>query len=270
MESANLPPDQLLLYNLLSRDRQKQTEELRSEFQHLVTNKLENQNRELEILKNRCIQLERKIRKNNVLIFGMKNTTDNKNLFNDTQQMLSNILGVNITVNDINNIYKIGDNEKAPVIVEFISYLKKITLFENKEKFKKLKEHGLAIVNDLCVEDREENNILRKHLKNARSQNLDARIFKHKLIINAKSFTVEYLKKLENSGETSEEEEENTAEEERGEIIQIHQARDINESKQGENLIKQPLVKSTSTKDSRQKRARIDYSPKNTRTSKKT
>ncbi|KAG5888839.1 hypothetical protein JTB14_019104 [Gonioctena quinquepunctata] len=56
-------------------------------------------------------------------------------------------------------IYKLGKDRKSPIIVEFVSYLKKLDFFLNKEKLIKPKDIRIAIANDICKEDQEEQKI---------------------------------------------------------------------------------------------------------------
>lgn len=71
-----------------------------------------------------------------------------------------------IKLSNASDIYPIGNNKNSPVIIEFISFLKKQSLFSN---INKLKEAGITIANDLCLEDREERKQLRYHQAKARS-----------------------------------------------------------------------------------------------------
>lgn len=54
---------------------------------------------------------------------------------------------------------------KFPVVVEFTSLHKKISLFKNKDNLKKLKEKSIFKVKDLYNEDREIQKKLKTHLK---------------------------------------------------------------------------------------------------------
>ncbi|CAH1113533.1 unnamed protein product [Psylliodes chrysocephalus] len=82
------------------------------------------------------------------------------------------------------------------LILEFISFLKKQEIYKN---IKKLKGTGVAIANDASYEDRTKQRILVHHLKEAKIQNLSARIKGFSLEIEDKLYTVEDLKELEES-----------------------------------------------------------------------
>lgn len=104
---------------------------------------------------------------------------------------------------DINNLYRIGRSTNSPVLIEFISYLKKTFVFKNASK---LKGSNISIFHYLCPEDREEHKILRIHLKIAKEKNLQAKIKGNRLEINGESYTVEKLEKEEDEETSSEEE----------------------------------------------------------------
>ena len=199
MENINLPREQELLYKLLIQANNKQTEELKAEFQQNIATlieKIENNNKEIQELKKRCVYLERKNRKNNVLIFGTQKIPK-VDLFKTTVDLIYDLLGIRIKEEEINNIYTVGKSQNPPIVLEFVSFLKKNSLFHDKEKLKNLKQHGITITNDLCFEDREEQKTLRNHLKEARAQNYEATIKNYKLYINNEPYTVEDLKKIE-------------------------------------------------------------------------
>ncbi|CAG9765873.1 unnamed protein product [Ceutorhynchus assimilis] len=102
----------------------------------------------------------------------------------------------NIQESNINNIYKVGESDSAPIQIEFLSYLKKAELFKNPEKLRALKNTPYAISNDLCEEDRRELKVLREHLKKALNENKQAKIKGLKLEIDSKLYTAKQLEDL--------------------------------------------------------------------------
>lgn len=72
-----------------------------------------------------------------------------------------------------------------------MSFLKKCEVLHN---LKRLKGTNVFIVHDLCKEDREEQKILRAHLKSARSKNLLASIKGSTLFVNGEAYTIDQLK----------------------------------------------------------------------------
>lgn len=180
------------LYNLLKKTQEEQTIKLLEEFrvsQKDTITKIEKNKEEIDDLHAKNLSLERKIRKNNIIVFGLK--TNNENLLNTCIDKLNNLLGTSIKNSDINNIYTIGKEEKKKGIhIEFISHLVKQEIYKN---ISKLKNTKISIVNDLCPEDQDTHRILVKHLKEARARNHTAKIIGHKLEINNKLFTAEEL-----------------------------------------------------------------------------
>lgn len=178
--------------DLLSQANKVQSEELLKEIKADVTQQLKESNERIEKLENKYLFYERKLRKNNIIIFGLDNV-DNTDLVRYTLGRINEVLDLNFSDSDINNVYKIGRSEKPPVIVEFISYLKKIEVFRDIDKLRSLKGKNISISNDLCKVDREIQNTLRKHLNIARGQNQQARLKGNRLEIEGKLYTVSDL-----------------------------------------------------------------------------
>lgn len=178
---------------LLLTANKRQTEELRQDLKCViedVTHKLKKTEEKLLKLENRSIFLERKIRKNNIVIFGIE---VRENLLDNTLAKVNELLGTNLVKPDINNIYTLGKKPGSPVIIEFISFLKKAEIFQNREKLRGLKGTNISIANDLCEEDRRNEKILRKHLKEAIQKNIPAKLKGYKLEIDGKLYSVSDL-----------------------------------------------------------------------------
>lgn len=272
---SNLSPDQQALYRLLVNANKQQTLELKKEIQQVLhTNEI--LHKEVDALRTRCLTLERASRKNNIIIFGLKNTDLSKDLLTHILEQVNLIFEGNFTLGDINNYYPIGKEKSGsrPVVVQFVSFLKKRKIFQDRNKLKNLKAHGLSIANDLCPEDRKVQRTLYKHLQIARSQKLDAKIVGHKLVIDNQEYQVENLEKLERDTEPdfassgihaeSTEEVETIAD-------KIHVTRTIAGADPPETTTGlKPMVEKDSGGNQRSKsRTKHKYSPKNTRNSKK-
>ncbi|KAG5891283.1 hypothetical protein JTB14_019652 [Gonioctena quinquepunctata] len=180
----------------------KQTSLLKEEMKinlQEIHDKIEVNKIEITDLISRSIGLERAIRKNNLIVFGLD--VEKQNLLEVKLAKFNTALEENIVQNEIGDIYTIGDrnNQKPIVIMKFISYLRKNYLFANE---KNLKVTGIAITNDLCFEDRKDKEYLRKHWNKAREQHLKATIKRNKLIFDGEKYTVEKLKELEEQSET--------------------------------------------------------------------
>lgn len=184
------------LYSKLVAHTNQQTKLIKDEIHESVneiSNKVVGIQRKLQETNDRCLHFERVIRKNNVMIFGL-NTNPDDGFLQKTLDTLNQYLETDILASDINNIRRIGKGQKQPVILEFISYLKKVSLFKNVGN---LKGTGIGIAHDLCKEDREKNKILVKYLRKARSESSKANIKGDKLYIEGKPYTADELQNAE-------------------------------------------------------------------------
>lgn len=154
-----------------------------------IVSSLKKENAELHA---RVDFLESKIRKKNIAIFGLQEV-DDKSLLDHTIREVNNLLEIQITHRDIDNIYKPTHvNSKVPVIVELTTQLKKREIFENLPKLK-LKGSPVFITHDLSKEERKINKFLRQKMIEAKNNNFDAKIKGKKLIINGKEFSYNSL-----------------------------------------------------------------------------
>lgn len=168
----------------------KQTESINQNINNTLR-RLQNSENNICKLKKRCLYLERRIRKNNIVIFGL--TVDGSEIVEQTISKLNELFGLNVTTKDINNIYKIGKSSNPPIVVEFVSFLLKKQVFHDTDKLKALRGTNISVANDLCEEDRQEQKVLRKHLKVARSDNKQARIVGNKLEVEGRLYTAAEL-----------------------------------------------------------------------------
>lgn len=169
---------------------------------------IDDRDRKIQNLGRTCLYLERKLRKNNVIIFGLQ--LNKNNLVNHVITEVNRIFSTSITAEDINNVYAVNKRDNSPVVIEFLSFLKKLELFRDKQKLKALKGTGIAITNDLCKQDRMENKILRKHFIAAKEEGKQATIGRGKIQIEGVWYTAEDLEQEEidsnNDSENIEEE----------------------------------------------------------------
>lgn len=133
--------------------------------------------------------LKRSVLKNNVIISGLE--LDDSDLLHSVVSQLNSLLGVNLRDIEINNIYRLGRN-KPVVKVEFVSFLAKSRLLNNRRK---LKGSQIYLNEDLCEEDRGDFRILRQQLNLAKSKNYKTYIKSKCLFVNGEKFTVDQLKK---------------------------------------------------------------------------
>lgn len=164
---------------------------------------LQEHNNKIQKLEQRCLYLERKLRKNNIVIFGLK--IDGDDLVNQTITRINELFDLHVTTSDFNNIYKIGKGTDRPIVVEFVSFLKKKEIFSKPEKLRALKGTDISVSNDLCQEDRRDQKILRGHLKTAREKGQQARLVGNKLEVDKKLYAIRDLKEDSASEYESEE-----------------------------------------------------------------
>lgn len=180
------------LYNKLVAHSDEQSEIIRSEIHKSVSEiagKVARIDTDLQVINKRCLGFERIIRKNNIIIFGLEINAD-EDLLQKTLKTLNRYLETDLTANDVNDIRRVGKSQQRPVVLEFVSHLRKKSLFKN---VKNLKGTGIGIANDLCKEDRERNQVLVKHLRIARAKDSKANIRGDKLYIQGKPYTAEEL-----------------------------------------------------------------------------
>lgn len=185
--------DQLTI-DVLQRLLDDQTNKIKTgieESLEKVERSAQNNKIKVEKLEKRCIYLERKLRKNNIIIFGLP--LSESSIVEQIIKKLNELFSLQINISDLNNVYKIGKGTVPPIVVEFVSYLKKIEIFNQPDKLKNLKGTGISISNDMCQEDRVIQKTLRKHLKKAREENKQARIKGEKLEIENVWYSVKDL-----------------------------------------------------------------------------
>lgn len=201
-------PELNKLFKLLCENSSQQTNEIKTEIKGSIKevtyeiNKLKDQVQELET---RCLLLERKSRKNNIVIFGLE--VKQNDLVEKTVNTINDLFQINLIQSELNNVYKIGGKDTAPIIVEFKSFLRKSEVFKDPSKLKLLKESSISVANDLCKEDRETQKILRKHMREAIRDGKQARIRGNKLEIEGDIFTVQDISDYDSTGPESETEE---------------------------------------------------------------
>lgn len=144
-------------------------------------------------LQKRVELLDRKSRTNNLLVFGLENPTEITP--DNICKEIKKLLGIDLSVAEVNNVYPLGRSSKCPIKIELISQLKKTLILQN---CKKLRGTNVYIVRDLTELQRAENKILRKHLSKARETVSNTAYIKgNKLIVNNIAYTIEDLEPKE-------------------------------------------------------------------------
>lgn len=244
---------------LLDNQTKEITSNLKSDIDN-VNSRLYKQELKIQHLEKRCLILERKVRRNNIIIFGLD--VDYSSLAVSVLTQINLLLDLRLTTNDLNDVYKIGRSEKPPIVVEFLSSYKKAEIFKNKEKLRSLKTKNVAISNDLCEHDRREQKILRQRLKKARQDGVQARITGRQIEIEGKLFTAKDLEESESECDTYQGDSEDDGEVEAETTSQLdpaHEARtsentaEAEEAKKRKNLTPSPATKSRAVRKKKRK-----------------
>lgn len=168
-------------------------------FQELANVKEENNElkKENQILKYRLLNCERKLKKFNLIFYGLQEEEEELVGIQNILDLINQKLNIDCNFSDIRDIYRIGQktaDKNRPTVVEFINYKLRTDILANS---KKLKGTGIFITNDYTPEDYEKHKILIAHLKTARSNNHHAVIKNNVLIINGDKYTCEDLENNE-------------------------------------------------------------------------
>lgn len=234
------------LYDLLKKSQEEQTEKLTREItknREEFNRKTRSTQKSIKSLNNRYLTVERKQRKNNIIVFGLEVRPDK--VLEDTLSVLNQKLSLKLEKGDINNIYLIGKEEnKRGVLIEFISYLNKQDIFKNVSK---LKGSKISITNDLCPTDRETQKILVKHLSQAKSENKQAKIKGFHIEIEGQTFSAGDLEKEESESELYSDTDDITEDE--ADVEKKNKKHDILKSEK-KDIIKRKRGKSTTQKNS--------------------
>lgn len=207
-----------LLNKSLSEVAQSITGKL-EKYQQSITSQLTEANDKIKELEHINKQLfkelelaKREERKNNIIIFGVKED-EGENIYNKVTNLLKTKVSTNVSKSEISVCYRFGknsENKHRPIAVKFVTLHKKQEIFSNCHH---LKGSDISISNDLTKEEREAQKVLRKHLKEARDQGLDAKIKKNLLYIDGSSYTVDQLKEAEKDKYSEEKTEQPTVKE---------------------------------------------------------
>lgn len=143
-------------------------------------------------LKNKVEKLERKSKENGIVIFGMNPRGEEGISLELVFEEIYRLLGVTISKSDVNNFIWIRNARNNPIKLDLVSNLKKQEIFRN---CKKLKGTRISIAHDLTFEQREDNKLLRYHLKNARENaGITSYIRGNKLFVDGTAYTAESLR----------------------------------------------------------------------------
>ncbi|KAG5865285.1 hypothetical protein JTB14_019577 [Gonioctena quinquepunctata] len=120
------------LYKLLLDANNQQTIDIKIEIQNnigSVRTQIVNTNRDVEDLKKMDKLKGKKLRKNNVLVFGLKSNSENL-----LQYTLNKLLNTNFCEENINDIFRLGRETTSPTVIKFVRFFTKATIFKNPQK----------------------------------------------------------------------------------------------------------------------------------------
>lgn len=165
--------------------------------------KLKEENNEL---KQKIRSIQRNMKKNSIIIHGYQES-DNENTLNTVLMLVNEKLESELVVQEVNNAYRIGikeTNKIRPIRLELNSYIKRSEIISHSRK---LKGTGIYIRGDLTSDDLEELKLLKKHLAQAKKNNIPAKIQNFKLTVNGETYTYQDLKNLPLSNNDTDNEE---------------------------------------------------------------
>lgn len=140
-------------------------------------------------VENSVRDFDRILRKNNLVISGL--STGGDDLVLSTLDFLNQSLGVSVSEDKINNIFRLNNSKPGLIKVEFTSFLTKNIILKNKSKLRGTKVY---INEDLGEHDRADLRLLKQHLKQAKEKNLRSFIRGLNLFVNGEKFTAADLR----------------------------------------------------------------------------
>lgn len=190
------------LYKIL-KDIKFEIKSIREDFAS-ETNKIKEKNEklehELDILKSELEGIRRDLKKNNIILYGLK---EDENIDDEVLNIIQNVLKVDCTRTDILNIQRIGkrvSEESRPVRVELFNHQLKHKIFANiKTCVEELKQHKISLSYDYTKEELVKRKVIVQYLKEARKRKHKAIIRGDNLIVNGDEYSYEDL--IEPNGE---------------------------------------------------------------------
>ncbi|KAL3283837.1 hypothetical protein HHI36_018007 [Cryptolaemus montrouzieri] len=118
---------------------------------------------------------------------------------NSIGESLKSLVGVDVVVTDIADIHPLGKNTNCPIKIEFLFYSTKKEILSRGSK---LKGTNVVISYDPSHQQKKDDGILRKHMKNARTSGKQVYIEGNRLVVENKEYTIKDLEEGEiESGE---------------------------------------------------------------------
>jgi hypothetical protein len=141
--------------------------------------KLEKQNCDL---RNKIDQLDNNCRKNNILVFGLSESTNGESPEAVFAEFVSSKLQVDLSPHALSNVYRVGKNVGSrPLFVQFSQYKYKNQVMKN---VKNLKGSNISISDDLTPEARAKKKDILKCATEARNAGLNVKVRPGFLLVN--------------------------------------------------------------------------------------
>lgn len=172
---------------------------IKEEYEHniaAIKSECNNLREENIQLKKRVLNLERKTKKYNIVIYGLKECSLRKEEETEIQNLFNRNLELNYSPREIRDFYRIGkkdQNKCRPLLVEFNNYSTRDNVFQN---ISKLKNTKFFITPDLTPEDYSIQKSLRNTIKVVKEKYPQAYIKKNILFVNRQQFAAEEINTL--------------------------------------------------------------------------
>lgn len=189
-----------ILFDKMKLEMQKQTVELKESITNSIMEKMEEkikpiveENKNLKIklvnLEKEMEYLKRDKKRNNIIIFGLKEEEESTSgLLLEANNIFNKDLNINIEVFEINNIHRIGkkspDGKPRPVLLSFVNSWMKNEVMKNRKNLKEI-----YITEDYSKEVLEKRKMLQTKLKEERMKGNLAYLKYDKLIVKENNTT---------------------------------------------------------------------------------
>ncbi|XP_044760480.1 uncharacterized protein LOC123317918 [Coccinella septempunctata] len=151
----------------------------------IKVHRLEEENKNL---KEKIQQMDKRSRRNNLIIYGIK--SEGNNVEEETKKLLEDKLEINCPEEIIRDIYKLGKGELSPILLQ--AYNQK-SIHRILNSAHKLKNSGVNLAPDYTPEEREARRTLVKRMREEKERGNQSYIRGNALIINNQKHTLEEI-----------------------------------------------------------------------------
>ncbi|KAI4470929.1 tubulin-specific chaperone e [Holotrichia oblita] len=162
----------------------------------LANEEIQNLKNENSKLKHTVIGLEKTLKNNNIVIFGIppKEKESRLDLTKFVLDKFETLLNITCSSTEVADIYRVGKrSQSSAVIIKFCSIFTKDEILRNCSK---LKGTGLFVTHDLSYDERQSKKKLRQYYQAALEKSMNAKVIGNKLIIENVEYTIAELEKL--------------------------------------------------------------------------